>query len=236
MDEPPSRDAMAAAATAPARVWDLPTRLFHWVLAATVLCSVVSAKIGGNAMVWHFRFGYVVFTLLVFRLVWGLIGGHWSRFASFLHAPSTLRRYLSGRHTPDEHLEVGHSPVGALSVFALLGLLALQVGTGLIGDDEIASRGPLNRLVSGETASLATGWHESWGQYLILAMIALHIAAIVHYLVRKNLNLIGPMIHGDKPVPPGAPVSADSSGTRLVALALLAACAGLVSYVVQLGG
>ncbi|HEY6135998.1 MAG TPA: cytochrome b/b6 domain-containing protein [Rubrivivax sp.] len=225
-----------APGAAPARVWDLPTRLFHWVLAATVLCSVVSAKIGGNAMVWHFRFGYVVFTLLAFRVIWGLVGGHWSRFSSFLHAPSALLRYVRGEHGPDEHLEVGHSPTGALSVFALLALLALQVATGLIADDEIASRGPLNRLVSGETASQATGWHESWGQNLILAVIALHIAAIVYYLVRKNQNLIGPMIHGDKHLPPSAPVSADGGGRRLLALALLAACAGVVTYVVRLGG
>ena len=76
------------------RVWDLPTRLFHWVLMACVIGSVISAKIGGNAMAWHFRLGYVVFTLLAFRLLWGLVGGRWSRFASFVPGPGALRRYL----------------------------------------------------------------------------------------------------------------------------------------------
>ena len=94
------------------RVWDLPTRLFHWVLAACVIGSVVSAKIGGNAMVWHFRLGYVVFTLLAFRLLWGMVGGRWSRFGSFVYAPATLLRYLRGGSRAEEHHEVGHSPLG----------------------------------------------------------------------------------------------------------------------------
>jgi cytochrome b len=145
------------------RVWDLPTRLFHWVLALTIVGSVLSAKIGGNAMVWHFRFGYVVFTLLAFRLLWGLMGGHWSRFRSFVFTPATVLRYLRGQGKAHERFDVGHSPLGSLSVFALLGFLALQVGTGLFADDEIASAGPLNPLVSDATAGQATHWHTQYG-------------------------------------------------------------------------
>ena len=91
----------------PTRVWDLPTRLFHWLLALTIVGSVASAKIGGAAMVWHMRLGFVVFTLLAFRLLWGLVGGRWSRFASFIYAPGTVWRYLRGRTRPDEPLDVG---------------------------------------------------------------------------------------------------------------------------------
>ena len=87
----------AAAALTPVRVWDLPTRLFHWLLALAVVGSVVSAKIGGGAMVWHFRFGYVVLILIGFRVLWGLVGGRWSRFASFIYSPATLWRYLRGQ-------------------------------------------------------------------------------------------------------------------------------------------
>ena len=79
------------------RVWDLPTRLFHWALAACVVMVIVSAHVGGSAMTWHMRFGYVIFTLLVFRLVWGFVGGRWSRFASFAYAPATICRYLGSR-------------------------------------------------------------------------------------------------------------------------------------------
>ena len=108
------------------RIWDLPTRVFHWVLALAALGSVITAKIGGNAMAWHFRFGYLIFTLLAFRILWGIFGGHWSRFRNFIYAPATVLRYLRGQARPEEHLDVGHSPLGAGSVFALLTVLMLQ--------------------------------------------------------------------------------------------------------------
>ena len=220
----------------PVRVWDLPTRLFHWLLALTIAGSVISAKIGGPAMVWHFRFGLVVFTLLAFRLLWGLVGGRWSRFASFVYAPSTLLRYLRGQVRPGEHLDVGHNPLGSLSVFALLAILAVQVGTGLVADDEIANVGPLNRYVSSGTALAATAWHKQWGQGLILGLVAVHIGAIVYYLRRRKTNLVRPMFDGDKPLPAGTPASADGWPQRLLAAALLALCAGVVTWVVGLGG
>ncbi len=220
----------------PTRVWDLPTRLFHWLLALTLVGSVASAKIGGAAMVWHMRFGFVVFTLLVFRLLWGLVGGHWSRFASFIYAPGTVWRYLRGQARPGELLDVGHNPLGSLSVFALLAMLAVQVGTGLVADDEIANLGPLNRYVSSATALGATAWHKQWGQWLIVALVALHVGAIVFYLLRKKTNLVRPMVVGDKPLPAGTPASADGWPQRLLALALLAVCAGAVTWVVRLGG
>ncbi|HSM21812.1 MAG TPA: cytochrome b/b6 domain-containing protein [Rubrivivax sp.] len=220
----------------PVRVWDLPTRLFHWVLALTIAGSVLSAKIGGNAMVWHFRFGYVVFTLLAFRLLWGLVGGRWSRFGSFIYAPGTVWRYLRGEHRPGEHLDVGHNPLGSFSVFALLAVLAVQVGTGLVADDEIANLGPLNRFVSSDTGLAATGWHKQWGEWLVLGLVALHVAAIAFYLLRRKTNLVRPMVLGDKPLPAGTPASADGLPQRLLAVALLAACAGLASWVVGLGG
>jgi cytochrome b len=220
----------------PTRVWDLPTRLFHWVLATCVVGSVVSAWIGGNAMVWHMRLGYVVFTLLAFRLVWGLIGGHWSRFANFIYSPTAVLRYLRGDSRHDEHHEVGHSPLGAFSVFALLGLLAVQVATGLVADDEIATTGPLIKFVSGSTSSLATGWHKDWGQWLIITLVVVHVGAIVYYLVRRRRNLVHPMIVGDKPLPPGVPASADHWTARGLAALLLTLCGAGVAWLVSLGG
>lgn len=220
----------------PTRVWDLPTRLFHWVLAGCVIASVVSAKIGGNAMVWHFRLGYVVFTLLAFRLIWGLIGGHWSRFANFIYAPAVVLRYLRGQSRSDEHHDVGHSPLGAFSVFALLGVLAAQVATGLVADDEIANTGPLIKFVSGATSSLATSWHKTWGQWLIISLAVLHVAAIVFYVVRRKRNLVRPMIVGDKPLPVGVPASADHWTARGLAAALLTLCGAGVAWLVSLGG
>jgi cytochrome b len=229
-------DTVTVSATALVRVWDLPTRLFHWSLALAIAAAVASGQIGGNAMAWHFRIGYAVFALLAFRLLWGLVGGRWSRFASFIYAPATVLRYLRGQTRPGEHLDVGHNPLGAFSVFALLGLLALQVGTGLVADDEIANVGPLNRFVNSAIASTATGWHKDPGKAILLVLVALHIGAIVFYRLRRNKNLVGPMLGGDKPLPAGTPASADGLAQRLLAAALLAACAGLVTWVVKLGG
>jgi cytochrome b len=220
----------------PVRVWDLPTRIFHWTLALAITGSVISAKIGGNAAPWHFRLGYLVLTLLVFRVLWGIVGGRWSRFASFAYAPGTVARYLRGESQPGKYLDVGHNPLGSFSVFGLLGVLALQVSTGLVADDEIANTGPLNRYVSSAVATIATGWHKHWGQWIVLALVALHIAAIAFYGLRRKQNLVRPMWLGDKLLPPGTPASADGLAQRLLALALVAGCAGLVTWLVRLGG
>ena len=215
------------------RVWDLPTRLFHWLLVFSVIGLVVTGHVGGNAMEWHARIGYVVFTLLLFRIVWGFIGGRWSQFRSFAYGPRSVRAYLAGRAHPD-HL-VGHSPLGAGSVFAMLLVLLAQVATGLVGDDEIAFTGPLNRLVSTATGLRATWYHKEVGQWLLVGLVVLHIAAVVWYLRRKQQNLVRPMIAGDKVLASEAKPSRDDLASRSVALAVLLACAGLVTWVVRLG-
>lgn len=217
------------------RVWDLPTRIFHWVLAVCVLGSVVSAKVGGNAMVWHFRLGYVVLALLVFRLAWGLVGGRWSRFASFVRSPATILRYLRGAGAAHEHLDVGHNPLGALSVLGLIGILGLQVGSGLFADDEIANAGPLTALASGDLVSRLTSWHKGPGQWVVLSLIGLHLAAIIFYLIRRHQNLVRPMFTGDKILPADTPASADAWPQRVLALVILGVAALLVAWLVQWG-
>lgn len=215
------------------RIWDLPTRLFHWSLAVSIVALVVSAKVGGNAMLWHFRFGYAVLALLLFRLVWGLVGGRWSRFVAFVYSPARLLRYLRGQTHPDD--EVGHSPTGALSVFGLLGVLGLQVFSGLFSDDEIASAGPLTSLVSGDWVSQATSYHKGFGQYLILGLVALHLLAIVFYVRVKKKALVRPMLLGDKVLTHAAPASRDDAVSRSVALVVLLLCSAAVGWLVQLG-
>jgi cytochrome b len=217
------------------RVWDLPTRVFHWLLAPAVVAQVITGKVGGGALVWHFRIGYCIFALIVFRVVWGLIGGHWSRFASFLYGPSSVLRYLRGRPLSTDHFHVGHNPLGSASVFAMLVLLAVQVATGLVADDEIATVGPLNRYVSSAVALGATAWHKGPGQGLILTLVLLHVGAIVYYAWRKGNNLVRPMLSGDKRLPEAVPASADDRLARVRALAVALACAVLVGAVVELG-
>ena len=213
------------------RVWDLPTRVFHWSLVLGIVGSAISGTIGGNAMLWHFRFGYAVLTLLLFRIVWGLVGGRWSRFGAFIYAPQTIIDYLKGRGKP-EH-SVGHNPPGAGSVFAMLAALLAQVGSGLFSDDDIAFAGPLTRFVSNATVSLATNYHKNIGKWIILALVLLHIAVIVFYLSRKH-NLVNAMLHGDKDLVVPVPSSRDDAFSRTGAVVTLGICAALVAWLVSL--
>ena len=214
------------------RVWDLPTRVFHWALVLCVTGLAISGSVGGSAMVWHFRFGYAVLALLLFRITWGLVGGRWSRFAAFLYAPQSLLNYVRGQGKPEHG--VGHSPIGALSVFAMLGILIAQVSTGLLSDDEISFAGPLTGFVSNATVSLASNYHTEIGKWLLLGLVVLHIAAILFYLYRKQ-NLVSPMLHGDKELTLAVPPSRDDALSRIAALLILLACAALAYWVSSLG-
>ncbi len=215
------------------RVWDLPTRLFHWGLALCVVGLIVTGNVGGNAMVWHGRLGYAVFTLLLFRIAWGLVGGHWSRFGSFLYGPASIVAYLRGQSRPEHN--VGHNPLGMFSVLALLLILLAQVGSGLFADDEIAFTGPLAGLVSGDWVGQATSYHKKVGKLILIALVALHLGAIAFYKLVKKQNLVRPMIVGDKTVATPVPASRDNTRTRLLALVLLLLCAAAVYGIVSLG-
>lgn len=216
----------------PVRVWDLPTRVFHWSLALCVVGSVVTGYIGGGLIDWHARLGYAALALLLFRLVWGFVGGYWSRFASFLYAPRSVGAYLRGNSHPD-HL-VGHNPLGAGSVFAMLLVLLAQVGTGLVADDEISFTGPLNRFVASSKGLAATWYHKQIGQWLVIALVVLHVAAILYYLWKKKDNLIRPMLSGDKAVSHVTRSSRDDWVSRLAALVLLGLSAAFVTWLVGL--
>ncbi len=211
------------------RIWDLPTRVFHWALAASVIGLVITAKVGGNAMEWHFRLGYLVLALLVFRIVWGVIGGRWSRFATFVYSPARLVRYLRGQ--PHAEDAIGHNPLGALSVFALLAVLVAQVATGLLSDDEIAFAGPLTRFVSNAVVGQATGYHKEIGQYLVLGLVGLHVAAVFFYVLVRRQRLVRPMLHGNKQLATPTTPSRDDTASRLVALVVLALSLGLAWWV-----
>ena len=216
------------------RVWDLPTRVFHWALLACVIGLLATASIGGAAMTWHFRCGYAVLSLLLFRLVWGVVGGHWSRFSSFLYSPATVLRYLRGQREAAH--SIGHNPLGAGSVFALLGFLLLQVASGLFSDDEIATAGPLTKFASEATVHVATFYHTEVGKLILLGLVTLHIGAIAFHQIKKNENLVGPMIHGDKALEVHATPSRDDARSRLLALAILVSCAALVAWLLRQAG
>ena len=198
---------VGSASPSPARVgtrrillWDLPLRVFHWSLVAAVTAAVATGEIGGPWMVWHGRAGLLIVGLLVFRAVWGVVGSATSRFTHFAPSPGRVIAYLRGRWRG-----VGHNPLGALSVFALLGLLSLQAATGLFGNDDIAFAGPLNHLVGDAAGSRATGWHRLLVDGLFV-LLALHLLAIAFHVIVKRHRLIRPMISGVGEVDASAPL------------------------------
>lgn len=216
------------------RVWDLPTRCFHWALVLCLVALLLTAQIGGDAMAWHFRSGYAVLSLLLFRSIWGVVGGKWSRFTSFVYAPATVLAYIQGRGRP-EH-SIGHNPLGAGSVFALLGFLLLQVASGLVSDDEIATAGPLSKYVSNAVVSTATSYHTTVGKLVVIGLVLLHIGAILFYYFKKRQNLVRPMLKGDKDSDSAVESSRDDVGSRTLALVLYLGCAALVAGMVTLAG
>jgi cytochrome b len=209
------------------RVWDLPTRIFHWTLAVSVFGAFISVKIGGNAMIWHGRFGMAVLALLLFRLVWGVIGPTHARFASFVRAPSAVMAQLRGNNPS----VVGHAPLGALSVIALITLFAAQASLGLFTTDEIAFDGPLVKHVSTSVVEFATKWHQRT-EWALIGLVMLHIGAIVVHRVVHRHDLVTPMLTGDQFVPNDVHVtpSRDDGATRARAVVLIALAAGLMAY------
>lgn len=210
------------------RIWDLPTRLFHAVLLLVFAGLIVSGEWGGDWMVWHYCLGYLTLALLLFRLVWGFVGGHWSRFAHFVVTPTRAWRYL--RQSP-KPLAVGHNPLGAWSVLVLLLFLLLQVLSGLALDDEQDFVGPLAAFVSDDTADLLYTYHLHIGKKVLVLLVMLHVAAIAYYRWRLGRHLVRPMISGDKWLPPGVPPSRDDARSRLLAALLFLGAAALVAWI-----
>ncbi|MCS6943941.1 MAG: cytochrome b/b6 domain-containing protein [Sutterellaceae bacterium] len=212
------------------RVWDLPTRLFHWALALLVVCSVVTAQVGGLWMDWHLRAGYAALALLLFRLLWGVFGSRYARFTQFVRGPSAVLAYLRALRTGGAAPQAGHNPLGALSVLAMLAALLVQAATGLFANDAIATEGPLAKFVSGSTSDFLTRVHKL-NQYVLYTLVALHVAAIAFYRVIKREDLLRPMITGDRTGVAGEPAR-DDLAMRLRAALLLALAAGAVAYLV----
>lgn len=216
------------------RVWDLPVRLFHWALVVLIIVAVVTQKIGGNAMEWHFRAGYSILALLAFRVIWGLVGSRYARFSSFLYGPSTIVGYVRGGKDALKRKYLGHNPLGSLSVFALLGVVLAQVVSGLYANDDIASEGPLVKFISKDLSDKFTWFHTEVSVNLIYLLVAMHVLAIAFYYFRKRQDLVKPMLTGDHEVEFDAAPANDSWSMRLFAAVILAACAAAVYWLINL--
>ena len=175
------------------RLWDLPTRLFHWLFAIAVLGAIITNLM--DEIVWHSYCGYTALVLVVFRIIWGFVGPHHARFSAFIPSFSTLKAFLKDKKSS----QLGHNPLGALSVLAMLIIVLVQATTGLFIDDEISFQGPLAKYVSENLVEIMTELHEA-NHLFVYAIVALHLLAIFYYQKVKKENIIGPMIHGDKEI------------------------------------
>lgn len=209
------------------RVWDLPLRLFHWSLVGLLATSWISAELGGNAMQVHQWSGMSVLALLLFRLAWGVVGGTHARFVSFVRSPAAALRYARGLLRGDAPHYLGHNPLGAWMVLALLASLALQAGTGLFANDDIMIEGPLAARVSKEISDLLTQVHEI-NFNVLLGLVGVHVLAALYYLLVKRDNLIAAMVTGNKQV--DDPDAAAGRGGALWLAALLLACSAAVVW------
>lgn len=207
-------------------VWDLPVRLFHWLIVALFAASWITAELG--RMDLHFYSGYAIGALVLFRLAWGVVGPRYARFGSFVAGPRRVYRYLRGWLRGEGHEPAGHTPPGGWMVLLLLALLAMQVATGMVNSHDGLDTGPWYWAASRELRELGHAWHVR-GFDLLLVFAAVHIAAVVLYRLRPGVDLIAPMFSGRKhTTEPGI------TGSRLpLAAILLLASAAAIWWVVS---
>ena len=225
-------DSKQQSAATEVRVWDIGVRVFHWALVLLVIGAIATVKIGGNAMVYHSYCGYGILALLLFRIIWGFAGGTHARFFNFITGPGRVIAYLKTMFKRDHDTTVGHNPMGALSVVAMLAALLFQASSGLFVNDDILFEGPLSAWIGKEMSDRITGWHK-FNEKILIALFLLHMGAIFFYLFYKKVNLIKPMFTGIKKLTGNVPESRTGSGS--LAIVLLAICAGVVYWLVNYG-
>ena len=186
----------APAPAARPQIWDPLIRIFHWALVLCVVGAWLLGQFGPAKMTLHMWLGYAVIGLLAFRLIWGIVGPANARFVNFIKGPVTVWRYIRTLPSREAHPVDGHNPLGALSVIALLAVLAAQVATGLYLDPEdYLNIGPLADTVSTAWNRFALGWHHRLGA-VILLLVVIHVGAIWFYKFWKGEDLVTPMITG----------------------------------------
>ena len=209
------------------QTWDLPVRLFHWLLVLLVIALFVTGKLGGNWLEWHKRAGFLVFGLVTFRIIWGFAGSYHARFVNFLCGPKTMLTYVKSLANKTAPQYVGHNPLGAISVLAMLTALLAQSILGLFSNDDVMLEGPYAVFVSKALSDQLTGFHKLNGNF-ILVLIGLHLAAIAFAYFYKKENLILPMLTGVKKLSETGALSAEQRPSWLAWL--IGACVALVTY------
>lgn len=204
-------------------VWDLPTRIFHWTLVGLFVFLIISGDMGDDLIEWHFYAGYLLSGLILFRIIWGMIGSRYSRFTMLVRHPKTTMKYLKRMFNGNAEHYYGHNPAGGTMVITLLVLLALQVMTGLVTTDEVIWDGPFYGAVSEQVSNIGGELHKTI-QDLLQLLVVLHVAAIIFHRLKYNDPLVPAMIHGKKPDMGGAISARNVSMVRtLIALSLSSA-------------
>lgn len=213
------------------KVWDGPTRLFHWAIVILVFASWATAQL--NWMGWHVWSGYVIFTLLIFRVLWGLVGSDTARFARFLHSPVAAFRHLRVFHRREPDTEIGHNAAGGWMVLLLLALLGFEVATGLCANDQAMTEGPFAELLGQDTSDWLTHIHRVTFTAIEVAVLV-HVLAVVAYMLIRRHDLVRPMVTGFKRLPSG--LRAPRMRSPVLALTCLALAIGVVVYVIDTYG
>lgn len=213
------------------KVWDLPVRLFHWSLVGLFLFLIVSGDLGDDLIEWHFYAGYLLSGLILFRVLWGLVGSHHARFVTFVRHPLYTLRYTLRMLKGDPEHHYGHNPAGGMMVIALLLMLSLQFATGLVTSDDVIWDGPFYSSVSEELAELGGELHHQI-QLILKVLVGLHILAIIFHKVCYKDALVPAMIHGKK-ANMGNAVQVKSAGLLPFTLAAVLS-AGWVYYLFSL--
>jgi cytochrome b len=182
------------------KVWDLPVRLFHWIITVLFVVQLVTGKVGGELMPWHKLCGYAILALVIFRILWGFAGSTHARFASFMAGPRASWRFARRLFSRQAVPQLGHNPLGGWSVMAMVVTLAVQGVSGLFANDGVAHEGPLSPLVSLDVSNLMTQVHD-WNLKLIVVLVGIHVLAVVFHLIVKHDEIVVPMFTGVKHVP-----------------------------------
>lgn len=226
-----ARSSNSSAVRPMVKVWDVPTRVFHWSLVILIALAYVTRKVNPD-LVWHMRIGYTILILITFRILWGFVGSSTSRFAAFAYAPWTAIQYGIDFVLRRPRQFLGHNPLGGMVVFLLLGLVAAQGLLGLFSYDDHTDLhgGPLASKIAEEAVAAATRWHV-WLFDILLIVIALHVLASFAYAIWKREDLVRPMVTGRK-----RSASFEDQAEARIASPLLALLCLLLAAAIVLGG
>lgn len=210
-------------------VWDIYVRLFHWTLVSLIVALFLTAEVFDGGIELHATLGRAVLVLVIFRIVWGVVGSSYARFSQFLRSPFDVLTYARSLFTNKHEFSVGHNPLGGWMVVVLLVVVLSQAILGLFSNDDILFDGPLSYLISKESSDLITGLHSDLFN-ILLVLVALHVSAVIWHKLFKGENLLSAMFSGYKELPSSINAQNATGGGPILAIVLLLVSASMVYW------